>query len=256
MKIDEVGRRRRSRDGRLHKVCIDCGPGGEVWFDTAGPTDSRPCASRPIRRGQATAVLLIALILAAGPSMAETVNFDAFTAGQPPPGWRAGVTGSGTSRWLVETDTGAPSGPNVLRQSGRGAFPWCVIPDARLVDAHVQVKFKSISGREDQAGGLVWRWKDGDNYYVARANALENNVSLYYTEKGRRNTIKYVDAPVSANQWHDLSVEFVGDRIQVALDGKLYIDVRDGHIAGEGAVGVWTKADSVTAFDDFQYDKK
>ena len=229
-----------------------------MWFDTARLTPSRRPrfqARTPAPR-PATGALLVALILAAGHAMAETVSFDTFTAGQPPPGWRAGVTGSGTSRWLVEADTDAASAPNVLRQSGRGAFPWCVIPDARLVDARIQVRFKPISGREDQAGGLVWRWKDRDNYYVARANALENNVSLYYTEKGRRNTIKYIDAPVSRNQWHALSVEFVGDRIQVALDDKAYIDVRDAHITGEGAVGVWTKADSVTAFDDFQYGRK
>ena len=117
----------------------------------------------------------------------------------------------------------------------------------------VEVKFKPISGKEDAAGGLVWRWKDGDNYYVARANALENNVSLYYTERGRRITIKYVDAPVARNQWHTLRVEFKGDRIKVALDGKTYIEVADQHISGPGSVGVWTKADSVTAFDDFSY---
>jgi len=99
----------------------------------------------------------------------------------------------------------------------------------------------------------VWRWKDGDNYYVARANALENNVSLYYTEKGRRITLKYVDAPVPAKAWHTLAVEFSGTRIRVALDGKVYIELDDSHIQGAGAVGLWTKADSVTAFDDFSY---
>ena len=114
-------------------------------------------------------------------------------------------------------------------------------------------KFKPLAGREDQAGGVVWRWKDGDNYYVARANALENNVSLYYTERGRRQTLKYVEAPVPANTWHRLSVEFTGTHIQVSLNGKAYIDLSDSHIAGAGAVGVWTKADSVTAFDDFTF---
>jgi hypothetical protein len=112
---------------------------------------------------------------------------------------------------------------------------------------------KPISGREDQAGGVVWRWKDGDNYYVARANALENNVSLYYTASGRRNTLKYVDAPVPRNVWHTLRVEFAGSQIRVALDGKTYIEFKDSHIAGAGAVGLWTKADSVTSFDDFSY---
>jgi hypothetical protein len=110
-----------------------------------------------------------------------------------------------------------------------------------------------VSGREDQAGGVVWRWKDGDNYYVARANALENNVSLYYTERGIRKTIEYVDAPVAANAWHTLRVEFSGSRIRVILDGVARIDADDRHIDGTGAVGVWTKADSVTLFDDFTY---
>jgi hypothetical protein len=115
------------------------------------------------------------------------------------------------------------------------------------------VRFKPISGREDQAGGLMWRWKDGDHYYVARANALENNVSLYYTEKGSRHTLKYIDAPVPGNVWHRLRVEFDGTKIKVILDGKAYIELDDTHIKGSGAVGVWTKADSVTAFDDFSY---
>ena len=99
---------------------------------------------------------------------------------------------------------------NVLKQSGRGDFPWCVKNDTQIVDGYVEVKFKPVSGKEDQAGGVVWRWKDGDNYYVARANALENNVSLYYTQNGRRITIKYVDAPVARNEWHTLRVDFAG----------------------------------------------
>ena len=115
------------------------------------------------------------------------------------------------------------------------------------------MRFKPVSGKEDEAGGVVWRWKDGDNYYVARANALENNVSLYYTQNGRRITIKYVDVPVAKNQWHSLRAEFAGNRIGVALDGKVYIEADDAHIAGLGRVGVWTKADSVTVFDDFAY---
>jgi hypothetical protein len=120
----------------------------------------------------------------------------------------------------------------------------------------VEAKFKPLAGREDQAGGVVWRWKDGDNYYVARANALENNVSLYYTERGRRQTIKYVDAPVPANTWHTLRVEFSGTQIRVSLDGKSYIELNDSHISGAGAVGIWTKADSVTAFDDVTFQAK
>jgi hypothetical protein len=154
----------------------------------------------------------------------------------------------------VEADASAPSRPNVLKQSGTAAFPWCVKNEVAIADGFVEVKLKPMQGREDQAGGVVWRWKDGDNYYVARANALENNVSIYHTTHGGRHTIKYVDAPVAANQWHTLRVEFSGKRIKVSLDGKHYIDEEDGHIAGPGAVGIWTKADSVTAFDDFSWE--
>ena len=195
---------------------------------------------------------LLACSVAAS-ALAETIGFDADAAGTLPPNWAAGVTGRGSSRWTVEADASAPSPPHVLKQSGRGDFPWCVRRDAALADGYVEVKFKPLAGSEDQAGGVVWRWKDGDNYYVARANALENNVSLYYTQGGRRNTIEYVDAPVAKDQWHMLRVEFAGRRIAVALDGKRYIEQNDDHIGGAGAVGVWTKADSVTVFDDFSY---
>jgi len=198
-------------------------------------------------------IALLAWALLGGSAMAETINFDADTVGALPNGWVAGVTGRGSSHWIVETDQSAPSKPNILKQSGRGEFPWCVLHGASLANGFVQVKFKPLSGNEDQAGGVVWRWKDGDNYYVARANALENNVSLYYTRNGRRNTIKYVDAPVARDRWHVLRVEFTGTRIAVALDGKRYIEQDETHIGGAGAVGVWTKADSVTVFDDFSY---
>ena len=184
---------------------------------------------------------------------AQSFDFDRETAGQPPEGWLQGITGRGAARWIVEADATAPSAPNVLRQSGVATFAWIVRREAKLEDGFVEVKFKPLDGKEDQAGGVVWRWKDGDNYYVARANALENNVSLYYTQGGRRITIKYVDAPVAAKTWHVLRVNFAGKRVSVALDGKTYIEHEDGHIAGSGAVGLWTKADSVTAFDDFRF---
>ncbi len=198
-------------------------------------------------------ILIMVTIMTANLAKAETENFDNVKPGTLPAGWVAGVTGSGNPRWATEIDGTAPSKPNVLKQSGHGTFPWCVKKDASFADGFVEVKFKPVSGREDQAGGIVWRWKDGNHYYVARANALENNVSLYYTENGRRNTLKYVDAPVPGNVWHTLRVEFSGKKIRVILDGKPYIEVEDGHIGGAGAVGVWTKADSVTLFDDFSH---
>ena len=196
---------------------------------------------------------IVPMVLVAATAHAETVNFDNSSPGALPSQWIAGATGRGSPKWAIDVDPGAPSKPNVLKQSGQADFPWCVLKETSLADGFVEVKFKPISGRADQAGGVVWRWRDGDSYYVARANALENNVSLYYTERGRRITIKYVDAPVARNTWHLLRVEFKGTHIRVALDGKLYIELDDAHIAGAGAVGVWTKADSVTAFDDFRY---
>ena len=195
----------------------------------------------------------ILTVLTTSAAWGDTINFDQLTPGGPPDEWSCGVTGAGKSVWLIEADATAPSTPNVLKQSGTGTFPWCVRQKTSVVDGFVEVRFKALSGREDQAGGVVWRWKDGDNYYVARANALENNVSLYYTERAKRNTLKYVNAPVPRNVWHTLRVEFMGTRIKVSLNGKAYIELDDKHITGPGAVGVWTKADSVTAFDDFSF---
>jgi hypothetical protein len=199
------------------------------------------------------AVMFAVLLGLAMESYAETDNFDKAGVGALPQGWKTGVTGQGTGYWAVNPDPSAPSAPNVFTQMGQGTFPWAVKEGTAISDGFVEVKFKAISGKEDQAGGLIWRWKDGNNYYVARANALENNVSLYYTANGRRNTIKYVKAPVPLNAWHTLRVDFSGNMIKVSLNGKTYIEEKDNHITGSGAVGLWTKADSITAFDDFTY---
>ena len=198
-------------------------------------------------------ILILVLSLFAVDVMAETIGFDQDQPGALPTGWSCDLTGRGSAKWTVEADAAAPSKPNVLKQSGSGTFPWCAKKGVAIADGFVEVKFKPMQGSEDRAGGVMWRWKDGDNYYVARANALENNVSLYYLTRGSRHTIQYMDAPVQDNEWHTLRVEFTGKRIKVALDGKQSIDVEDTHIAGAGAVGVWTKADSITAFDDFSW---
>lgn len=181
------------------------------------------------------------------------LQFDADPIGHVPAGWTCGATGRGTPVWSVETELGTSGKTKVLRQSGTAAFPWCVRDDSALADGWVEVRFRPLAGKEDQAGGVMWRWKDGGNYYVARANALENNVSVYYTERGSRTTLKYVDAPVAAGAWHRLRVEFSGTRISVLLDGQRRIEIDDAHITGAGKVGVWTKADSVTEFDSFSY---
>ena len=107
-----------------------------------------------------------------GSAMADTIHFDDAKPGAPPPGWTATKTGQGEARWTVEADDTAPSKPNVLKQSGQATYPVCIKDGTSIKDGFVEVKFKPISGQEDQAGGVIWRCKDGNNYYIARANAL------------------------------------------------------------------------------------
>ena len=185
---------------------------------------------------------------------AETVNFDATSPGGLPPYWLAGVTGDGSYHWAVTADPTAPSRPNVLEQLGVGKFPWCVRTNVSILDGFVRVKFKPISGREDEAGGLIWRWQDGNNYYLARANALEDNVTIYHILNGKRTEFKRVPLAVSAHEWHTLRVDFKGSHFEVSYDDKHVLDWDDTTFTTPGAVGVWTKADSVTRFDDFTFE--
>lgn len=187
-------------------------------------------------------------------AISETDSFDNVPAGAPPAGWTAGATGSISTKWSVKEDPTAPSRQNVLNQSGSAVFAWCVKKDVHIEDGHVEVKVKPIAGREDQAGGVIFRWKNSGNYYVARVNALEQNLGLFYMEDGLRHLIKYAHATVEKGKWAVLGASFSGKTITVTLDGKEYLRVEDESIKGPGAVGVWTKADSATSFDDFTYD--
>ncbi len=204
----------------------------------------------PLLTAALATTVLVAIVLA------DAVNFDNLKVGAPPPGWTATRTGSGEAKWTVERDASAPSQPNVLKQSGQATYPVCLKDDTNLKDGYVEVKFKPISGREDQAGGLVWRAKDPNNYYVARANALEDNVTIYHTINGRRTEKKRTSMKVASNQWHTLRVEFQGSHFSVIYDGKKAIEWDDSTFTDAGKVGVWTKADSVTSFDDFIYGAK
>ncbi|MBI3878561.1 MAG: hypothetical protein HY301_00650 [Verrucomicrobia bacterium] len=203
---------------------------------------------------------LIAFLMTTGllttAALGDTENFDTSQPGALPSGWAGGSTGGGAPRWAVVKDATAPSQPNALKQSGAGRYPWCVKKDASLTDGFVEVKFKALSGEEDRAGGLVWRWQDGDNYYVARANALEDNVCIYHTIKGRRTETKRAEVKVTPNEWHTLRVDFQASQFKVSFDGKAALEWDDETFKQAGAVGVWTKADSVTLFDDFSYGGK
>jgi len=201
-------------------------------------------------------LLAAACVLPGVSLLAETINFDTLTPGVAPSGWLATKTGRGTPRWSVEKDASAPSAPNVLRQSGEATFPVCLKADTKLKDGFVAVKFKPISGRDDQAGGLVWRAKDANNYFVVRANALEDNVHIYHTVDGRRVQFDGVDVKVQSGVWHTLRVDFKGPDFVVTFDGRKVLVAKDATFTEAGMVGVWTKADSVTLFDDFSYGEK
>ena len=208
--------------------------------------------------------LIFATSLLATATQAQTVNFDDATTGAAPPGWTTTKTGKGKPKWTLEKDDTAPSKPNVLKQSGEATYPLCIKADTALKDGFVEVKFKSVSGDTDQAAGVIWRCQDADNYYVCRANALEDNVVLYKTEKGKRSSLEIVgrkggygvDEPVAKAQWHTLRVEFAGNTFTISLNGKKLFDVEDETFRDAGKVGLWTKADSVMLFDDFNYGAK
>ncbi len=184
------------------------------------------------------------------------IDFDKDQAGKAPAGWTATQTGTGAAQWLVVQDSTAPSKPNVLKQSGVATYPVCLRDDSNIKDGFVEVTFKPLSGKEDQAGGVVWRAKDANNYYIARANALEDNVTIYHTVNGRRTEKKRTTMKATPNEWHNLRVDFQDSHVTVTFDGKKALDWDDGTFKDAGKVGVWTKADSVTLFDDFSYGTK
>ncbi len=189
---------------------------------------------------------------------AETASFENDAVGAPPRGWLLTMTGKGSPKWTVERDEG---GGVVLRQSGKATYPLALKEGTSIRDGFVEVKFKPIAGSEDRAGGIVWRARDANNYYVARANALEDNVVLYKTANGVRSSLNLVGqkggygvkTAVPANQWHTLRVEFAGARFNVVVNGKPLFAVEDATFPEAGMVGLWTKADSVTLFSGLTY---
>jgi len=195
----------------------------------------------------------LAAALFARVSLADTITFDDLKTGAPPPGWTASQTGKGHAKWEIVADDSAPSRPNVLKQSGEADYPVCIKEDSRLKNGFVEVKFKPVSGKEDQAGGVLWRCKDKDNYYISRANALEENVTIYHTVNGKRTEKKRINTKVASNQWHTLRVDFKDNYFAVAFDGKRAFVWKDDTFNDAGKVGLWTKADSTTLFDDFKY---
>jgi hypothetical protein len=199
---------------------------------------------------------VLLLLMSALTLNGQTINFDSDRPGEAPRGWVLTRTGKGDPKWTVESDDTAPSKPNVLKQSGEATYPVALKNETSLKDGFVEVKLKPVAGKEDQAGGVIWRARDADNYYVARANALEDNVTIYHTVNGKRTEKKRVKLKVAPNQWHTLRVNFSGNRFDVLLNGKPALDWEDNTFSDAGKVGLWTKADSVTLFDDFTWGPK
>jgi hypothetical protein len=209
---------------------------------------------------KAAVAATILVLTMGGYAMAQSVNFDDGGIGAPA-GWMLTMTGQGQPKWTIEADPTAPSRPNVLKQSGKATFPVALKTGTGIRNGFVEVKFKAIAGALDRAAGLVWRAKDADNYYVVRANALEDNVVLYKMIKGIRTALDIVgrkggygvDTPVPSGQWHTLRCEFAGTRFKVSYDGQPMFEVEDATIQDAGMIGLWTKADSVTLFDEVIY---
>jgi hypothetical protein len=193
-----------------------------------------------------------------GASTGTVINFDTAPLGKMPPGWTAAMTNrGGAPKWEIRKDQSAPTQPYVLAQVSNdptgNRSPLAILDRMSLRDGDVSVRIKPVAGHEDQGGGVVWRYRDENNYYVARANAIEKNVAVYRVENGRRSQVLAVakhDIPINA--WSILKVSARGNRFQVYVDHRRILQGQDNTFSGAGSVGLWTTADSVTYFDDFR----
>ena len=199
-------------------------------------------------------VTLLAAALVATPMEKKMIDFESDEHTNPPQGFEFGRTGEGRpGEWVVIVREDAPSGKKVLAQLDEDAtdyrFPIAYTGPA-MKDLRLSVRCKAVSGKVDQACGLIFRVQDANNYYVTRANALEDNVRLYHVVKGKRRQFGGWNGKVASGAWHELAVEAKGDHFTVFFDGKQVIDERDSTFPEPGKFGVWTKADSVIYFDD------
>jgi hypothetical protein len=211
----------------------------------------------------ATIWSLTADALASESTQKRRYTFDENATGKSPSGFTEALTaGGGPVRWRVVEASDAPSGKLVVAQLSdeptNTRYPLLVLDDFSAKDVEASVRFKPVSGKVDQAAGIVWRWQDKNNYFVVRANALENNVVAYKTVAGKRTSIGIkgdakaygVKAKVPSNQWSTLRVRMIGSLAEVFLNDKKLFEVESDAFASAGKVGLWTKADSVTYFDD------
>jgi hypothetical protein len=200
---------------------------------------------------------------AAGPIVTGTkLDFEDVATGSLPAGWVAAETaGAGRlGKWRVEEMTGAPSGKRVLRlyetKNSGVTFNLCMSEATFPADLDLAVRLHANSGSEDQGGGLIWRAKDADNYYLARWNPLEDNLRAYKVVGGRRSMFQSVELKADATQWHALRIRAKGKSVEVSFDGTARISFEDDTFGQPGKVGVWTKADAASSFDDLEVNGK
>jgi len=223
---------------------------------------------------RATPSIFVVVVLLTNPAspqaQTKTWNFDKDNVQSLPQGWLSALTGQGAKgTWAVQTDSTAPSQPNVLAQTSKDItdyrFPMAIVQNANYQDPSLSVQFKTISGRVDQGAGLVWRYQDTKNYYVVRANALEDNVVLYKVENGKRSHLRPkgatgrgygVKIAVPRNIWNKLGVKVSGSVFVVSFNGQRLYEVEDNTFSEAGKVGLWTKADSVIYFDNLSVSGK
>jgi hypothetical protein len=186
----------------------------------------------------------------------ETFHFVDADLGKLPTGWLAARTGEGDgSVWRVVADKSAPGGNTLAQTSADGpnpSFNLCVADDTNYTDVDLEVSLKAIAGKLDQGGGLVWRYRDANNYYVARVNPLEDNFRAYHVVDGKRTQLATADCTAAADQWHTVRVVQNGKHMQCYLNGKQLVDLEDETFKDAGKIGLWSKADAQTRFVGFK----
>lgn len=215
--------------------------------------------------GMVVSRILGAVLLLHSLALARVIRFDAEKPGKLPRGWSVAMThDGGAPRWEIVRDESAPSPPHVLAQLSQdrtaGRFPLAICDRIAILDGSISVAFKTVDGLVDQAAGIVWRYQNPNNYYIVRANALEHNVVLYKVENGVRLSIAPKGLPsrsygvkhdIPRGRWNTLRIEFQGGLVAVFLNNERLFEAEDQTFMKSGKTGLWTKADSVTYFDEF-----
>ncbi len=212
---------------------------------------------KPTRLVPASILLVLAASVSLGQqgSQTKTFNFDADKAGGPPAGFEFARTGQGSEgKWIVEADKDKPNNHVLVQESADPTdyrFPLAVVKEGSYKDVSLSVRARPVSGEVDQGFGMVWRYKDANNYYITRCNADEDNCTIYHTVNGRRRPFQNKPIGVAKNTWHTLKLEAAGNHFVVWFDAAKVLDATDDTFRDAGRVGLWTKADSVIQFDDF-----